>query len=437
MNIYLKELFDKYAKKYYYQKEYLEALKQFLLTIDDGLEENFDLSIIEDLITPNNIIKFKVPWVNDKGENKVNMGYRIQHNNLLGVYKGGLRFVKDLDESVLKFLALEQTLKNSLTNLPLGGAKGGADFDPEDKSLAERKRFAESFMIELHKYIGPDFDVPASDLGVSNEEINYMYKMYKRITNRSNGVLTSKLESSGGSPLRFQATGYGVAFMTEKALKTYFNDTLLNKKVIISGAGQVGINAAYKISELGGIIIAISNLNGVIYDEKGINLTLVDYLNKNKISLKKYLNEYPSAIYYPDPKDIWSIKAELAIPCATQYELDEEDAQTLINNGLKLVVEGANKPSTNAAINLFIKNKILLVPSKAANTGGVIVSTFEMTQNATFTKWSKMEVEEKLKNIIYNIFNNIYLKSQALNDPFNLEKAANIVAFDNLYQASK
>lgn len=440
MNKYLNDVYKKISDKYYYQSEYLSTVKQFLLAINDHvskLDELESLNIIERFITPDRIITFKVPWVCDKGITHVNIGYRVQHSNLLGVYKGGIRFHPTVNESILKFLALEQTLKNSLTDLPLGGAKGGSDFNPKGKSNNEIMRFSQNFMRELYKHIGPEIDVPAGDLGVGAKEIGYMFGMYKKITSKHNYVLTSKAMAYGGSLLRPESTGYGICYITEKALNTYYDTSLKGKRVIISGAGQVGINVAYKAIELGAKVIAISNTSGVIYDETSIDLELIDKIDVNGVDLKEYLDTYPNTVFINNTKAIWDIKADIAIPSATQNELDLDDAKKLVKNGVKVVVEGANKPSTNDAFEYFINNNVLFIPSKAANAGGVIVSSLEMEQNATTSKWTSDLVDEKLKENMYNIFDNIYNTALSINDKYNLVKATNIAAFKKLYEAMK
>lgn len=438
MNNYLKNVLKKFENKYFYQKEYLDAIKQFLNSINDYVNLNpiiEEFNIVERILEPDRIISFKVPWVDDSGNYRVNKGYRVQHSNALGVYKGGTRFVSNLDESVLKFLAFEQTFKNSLTTLPLGGAKGGSDFNPLNKSINERKRFAQSYMMELYKYIGVDTDIPAGDLGVSSLEIGYMYGTYKRLTNKHNASFTSKGVSYGGSLLRPESTGYGIAYVTKEALKRHFNKDIKGMDVIISGSGQVGINTAYKIKELGANLIAISSIYGVVYDKNGIDIKLVDKLNKNNKNIKEYLKTHKDAKYYKNTNDIWKIKADIAIPCATQHELNLNDSNNLIKNNIKLIVEGSNKPSTNDAIKNFKDNKILLVPSKAANSGGVIVSTLEMEQNQTFSKWTKEKVDKKLKELMVHIFNNLYDHAKENNEIYDLEKTANVLAFKNLYKA--
>lgn len=439
MNKHLEFIYHNLEKKYYYQKEYLSTVKQFLESISDYLEllpDYQNLAIIERLVEPDRIITFKVPWVDDSDRVNVNTGWRVQHSNLIGVYKGGIRFSPTVNESVLKFLAFEQTFKNSLTDLPLGGAKGGSDFNPLNKSDNEILRFCQNYMLELSKYIGLGVDVPAGDLGVSAKEIGYMYGMYKKITN-NHFALTSKSEAYGGSLMRPESTGYGVLYIANQALDLYYNKTVKDMKVIISGIGQVGINAGLKAISLGARVIAISNSKGILYNEEGLDLALIQANKTNNQNLECYLQQYPKTKYFEGAKKLWQIKTDIAIPCATQNELDLEDAKTLISNGLKLVVEGANKPATNQAINEFIENKVLFIPSKLANAGGVIVSSLEIQQNTTTSKWTFEEVDNKLKVIVNKMFNNVYKKALELNDLYNLEKAANITAFKRLYEAMK
>src|SRR5690554_686503 len=437
MNKYLKEIYENLKTKYYYEQEYLNTVSQFLESISNYLDENprlMEKGIIERLVEPDRIITFKVPWVDDNGKVRVNSGYRVQHSNLLGVYKGGLRFTPLVNPSILKFLAFEQTFKNALTGLPLGGGKGGSDFNPKGRSDLEIMRFSQSFMNELYKYIGIDEDVPASDVGVGPKELGYLYGQYKKITNK-HFALTSKGVSFGGSLLRPEATGYGACYIGEQALNLYFSDSFKNKTVIVSGTGQVAINAAFKATELGGLVIGMSNSKNAIYNEDGIDIELVQSIKANNESLAKYLDKYPNTKLYDKPSGLWQVKADIAIPSATQDEITEADAKALIANGLRMLVEGANKPSTAKAIEIFKKNKVLFIPSKVANAGGVSVSALEMQQNVTTSTWTKEEVDSKLKDIMANLFTNVYNMAKELGDLYNLERAANIVAFRRLSDA--
>ncbi|NLN50663.1 MAG: NADP-specific glutamate dehydrogenase [Acholeplasmataceae bacterium] len=440
MNNYLTELYQNLKQRFPTEKEYLNVVWEFLESIDfliADYPEIVSLNIVERLIYPDRVISFKVPWLDDNNQVKVNIGYRVQFNNLIGPYKGGIRFDSSVNESILKFLAFEQTLKNSLTGLPLGGAKGGADFNPRGKSDFEIMRFCQSYIAELYKYIGPDVDVPAGDLGVGKKEVGYMFGKYKKITGKHHDSFTSKDPSSGGSLLRFEATGYGLVYITEETLETYFNTSLKNKKLIVSGTGNVGYNAAFKAQELGANLIAVSNIHGVIYDEKGIDVELIGKLEQNKEHLKNYLKAYPKAQYHSNPKSLWEIKADVAMPCATQNEVELADAKKLHKNNFMLVSEGANKPLTGEALKFLLANKILVLPSNAANAGGVATSSFEMTQNATFEIWSKEEVDKRLKATMNRIFTLIHQEALALGEKLNLTKAANVVSFKKLLKAMK
>ncbi|HKL95406.1 MAG TPA: NADP-specific glutamate dehydrogenase [Haploplasma sp.] len=438
MNKYLNDLYLKLESKYSHQTEYLNTVKAFFQSINTYVNEHEDiarLNIVEQLIEPDRIISFKVPWVDDNGINQVNTGYRVQFSNLLGVYKGGIRFDSSVNESILKFLSLEQTLKNALTNLPLGGAKGGADFDPTNKSQAEIKRFTESFIIELNKYLGPDIDVPAGDLGVSQKTIGYMYNMSKRLTNRHNGIFTGKHTSYGGSLVRPEATGYGLCYITNSALNTLYNDSLQDKTVLVSGSGQVGINAAYKAKALGAKVIGMSSITGIIHDDQGIDIDLISTIQYNKESLKKYLETYPHAKYDTNVKNLWKIQADIIMPCATQNEIDLDDAKNILKNKVTIVAEGANKPLTNEATTYLLNNDVVIIPSKAGNAGGVATSGLEMQQNATFSKWSFEKVDNELHNIMDSIFTNIYNYSIKYN--VTLTEAANVVSFQMIHEAYK
>lgn len=438
MNKYLLELYEKNQLKHPNEIEYLDTLLEFFKSINTYVDNNNDvveLNIVEQLIEPDRIISFKVPWVDDNGKNQVNTGYRVQYSNLLGPYKGGIRFDKSVNESILKFLSLEQTLKNALTNLPLGGAKGGSDFDPTNKSQAEIKRFSESFTIELNKYLGPDIDIPAGDLGVSQKVIGYMYNMSKRLTNRHNGIFTGKHTSYGGSLVRPEATGYGLCYITNSALNTLFNESLEKKTVLVSGSGQVGINAAYKAKALGAKVIGMSSITGVIHDSNGIDIDLINQIQLNKESFKEYLKTYPNALYYSDFKKLWEIPANVIMPCATQNEIDLNDAKNIFKNKSLIVAEGANKPLTNEATTYLLNNKVTIIPSKAGNAGGVATSGLEMQQNATFAKWSFEKVDQELHNIMDNIFNSIYTYSTDYN--VTLTEAANVVSFQMIHEAYK
>lgn len=407
---YVERVLNEIKEKYSHEKEFvqavtevLESLKVVILKDEEFYEKN---AILERLVTPDRIVKFRVPWVNDKGEIKVNMGYRIQWNNAIGPYKGGLRLHPSVNESILKFLAFEQTFKNSLTTLPMGGGKGGSDFDPKGKSDREVMAFCQSFMTELYKYIGPNTDVPAGDIGVGAREIGYLYGQYKRLTSNYEGVLTGKGLTYGGSLIRTEATGYGLLYMTE-ALLTKHKMSLKDKKIVVSGAGNVAIYAIEKAYQLGALPITCSDSNGFIYDPNGIDLALLKELKEVKrVRIKEYLNYKKDATYYEGKKP-FMIKCDIALPCATQNELSLEDAKMLVNNGVIAVLEGANMPSTLEATAYFKEHHVLFVPGKAANAGGVLTSGLEMTQNSMRLSWTREEVDNKLKAIMNELYQNM------------------------------
>lgn len=407
---YVERVLNNIKEKYSHEKEFvqavtevLESLKVVILKDEEFYEKN---AILERLVTPDRIVKFRVPWVNDKGEIKVNMGYRIQWNNAIGPYKGGLRLHPSVNESILKFLAFEQTFKNSLTTLPMGGGKGGSDFDPKGKSDREVMAFCQSFMTELYKYIGPNTDVPAGDIGVGAREIGYLYGQYKRLTSNYEGVLTGKGLTYGGSLIRTEATGYGLLYMTEALLKKH-EMSLKDKKIVVSGAGNVAIYAIEKAYQLGALPITCSDSNGFIYDPNGIDLALLKELKEVKrVRIKEYLNYKKDATYY-DGKKPFMIKCDIALPCATQNELSLEDAKMLVDNGVIAVLEGANMPSTLEATAYFKEHHVLFVPGKAANAGGVLTSGLEMTQNSMRLSWTREEVDNKLKAIMNELYQNM------------------------------
>lgn len=407
---YVERVLNNIKEKYSHEKEFVQAVTEVLESLKVVISKNEEFyeknAILERLVTPDRIIKFRVPWVNDKGEIKVNMGYRIQWNNAIGPYKGGLRLHPSVNESILKFLAFEQTFKNSLTTLPMGGGKGGSDFDPKGKSDREVMAFCQSFMTELYKYIGPNTDVPAGDIGVGAREIGYLYGQYKRLTSNYEGVLTGKGLTYGGSLIRTEATGYGLLYMTEALLKKH-EMSLKDKKIVVSGAGNVAIYAIEKAYQLGALPITCSDSNGFIYDPNGIDLALLKELKEVKrVRIKEYLNYKKDATYY-DGKKPFMIKCDIALPCATQNELTLEDAKMLVNNGVIAVLEGANMPSTLEATSYFKEHHVLFVPGKAANAGGVLTSGLEMTQNSMRLSWTREEVDNKLKAIMNELYQNM------------------------------
>ena len=394
--------------------------------------EEFDrANLIERLCIPDRVIQFRVNWIDDKGNVQTNMGYRIQHNNAIGPYKGGLRFHASVNVSILKFLAFEQTFKNSLTTLPMGGAKGGSDFSPRGKSNAEVMRFCQAFMRELWNYIGPDCDVPAGDIGVGGREVGYMFGQYKALTHQFVGILTGKGQEFGGSLIRPEATGYGNVYFLQNMLATKGID-LKGKKVLVSGAGNVAQYTMEKLLQLGATPMTCSDSDGYIYDPDGIDEKKLAYImelkNIERGRIKEYVEEYPTAKYVPGAKP-WGEKADIATPCATQNEIDGEAAKTLVANGVIAVSEGANMPSTPEAVKVFQDNKILYCPGKASNAGGVAVSGLEMTQNSERLKWSREEVDEKLHSIMNSIHAECVKYGTEADGYVNYVKGANVAGF--------
>lgn len=437
---YLNDFFAQLSKRYHDQPEFLQAVEEFLSSMDSIVDKDPNIqknAIIERIVEPERIIKFRVSWVDDAGNVQINRAMRVQYNSAIGPYKGGIRFHHSVNESIMKFLGFEQTFKNSLTGLPMGGAKGGSDFDPVGKSDNEIMRFCQNFILELYRHIGPRMDVPAGDLGVGAREIGYMYGMYKRIQNEFSGTFTSKGIESGGSLGRAEATGYGLCYYVEEMLKTFKNDTFKGKRVVISGAGKVGSMAAQKVVQLGGKVIGMSDISGVIHDENGIDLELIKNLSKTSlVVMDKYRAYHPEAIFSPSTKDIWKIPCDIAMPCATQNEIYIDSAKELVKNGCWLVAEGANMPTTIEATRYFQDNNVLFAPGKASNAGGVAVSGLEMTQNAMFLNWSFEEVDAKLHEIMKNIFKKCHEASiKFTGKPDDLVTGANIAGFIKVYQA--
>ena len=435
----MNDLFKTVTERNGNQPEYLQAVEEFFEAMDfivmsDPKIEKY--GIMERIIEPERIIKFRVTWVDDAGKVRVNRGYRIQFNSAIGPYKGGLRFHPSVNESILKFLGFEQTFKNALTGLPMGGGKGGADFDPKGKSDDEIMRFCQNFMLELYRHIGPDTDVPAGDIGVGFREVGYMYGMYKKIQNESTGVLTGKGLTYGGSLVRKEATGYGLCYFVQEMLRVYRNDEMKDKRIIISGSGKVGLYAALKARELGAKVVAMSDVNGCVYDPNGIDIDIVKMLTKDMPEFStKYLEYRSNAVYNSNPTEIWKLPCDIALPCATQNELPLEGAKALVENGCFLVAEGANMPTTIEATKYLQHADILFAPGKAANAGGVAVSGLEMSQNAMHYPWTYEEVDEKLEVIMADIFNKAYTEARKYTDHRNLVIGANIAGFMRVYQA--
>ncbi len=433
---YAKRVYEFLEKENPNEKEYLAASKEILESVEMYVAahpEYEKAKLLERFVEPERGIEFKVVWVNDKGEYQVNKGYRYQFNSAIGPYKGGLRFHPSVNRSIIKFLGLEQVLKNSLTGLPMGGAKGGSDFDPKGKSDNEIMHFCQSFMTELYRHIGPNTDVPAGDIGVGAREIGYLFGQYKRIKNEYSGVLTGKGLTFGGSLVRKEATGYGLCYYTREALKALLNTDFNNKTVVVSGSGNVAIYACEKATALGAHVVAMSDSNGYIYDKNGINLDAIKEIKEVKRGrIKDYLNYVKDAEYHEGSKGIWTIKCDIALPCATQGEIDLESAKTLVKNGCVCVCEGANMPSTLEAEKYFIENKIVFGPAKAANAGGVATSGLEMSQNSVHLSWTFEEVDQKLNNIMVNIFKKTYEKAIETGNKYDLLSGANIAGFEKV-----
>ena len=416
------------------EKEFHQAATEVLTTLAPVIEKNPEyqkVSLLERLVEPERQFKFRVPWVDDNGKVHVNRGYRVQFNSAIGPYKGGLRFHPSVNLGIIKFLGFEQIFKNSLTGLPIGGGKGGSDFDPKGKSDREVMAFCQSFMTELSKYIGADTDVPAGDIGVGAREIGFMYGQYKRITGLYEGVLTGKGLTYGGSLARTEATGYGLVYLMAELLKQNGN-SIEGKTIVVSGSGNVAIYATEKAQQLGGKVVAMSDSNGYIYDADGIDLAIVKEIKEVKRGRIKEYVDYKKTAQYTEGKGIWNIPCDIALPCATQNELDEEDAKTLVKNGCIAVGEGANMPSTIEATNVFQANNVLFAPGKAANAGGVATSALEMSQNSMRLSWTFEEVDQKLQGIMVNIFNHISEAAKAYGMDKNYVAGANIAGFEKV-----
>ena len=431
-NEYLKRVYDGLAQRNANEPEFLQAVREVLESIQPVVEKHPEYEkagLIERLVEPERIITFRVPWVDDQGKVQVNRGYRVQFNSAIGPYKGGLRLHPSVNQSILKFLGFEQILKNSLTGLPIGGGKGGSDFDPKGKSDNEVQRFCQSFMTELYRYIGKDTDVPAGDIGVGAREIGYLYGQYKRITGLYEGVLTGKGLTWGGSLARKEATGYGLCYFTQ-AMMERNGKTIAGKTVVVSGSGNVAIYAVQKITEMGAKVVAMSDSNGYIYDPDGIKLDVVKQLKEvERKRIKEYVKAVPTATYTEGCSGIWTIPCQIALPCATQNEINEASAKALIANGVEAVGEGANMPSTLEATAAFQQAGVLFAPAKAANAGGVAVSALEMSQNSQRLSWTFEEVDAKLKDIMVNIFAKVDLAAHEYAKEGDYVAGANIAGF--------
>lgn len=438
---YLNNVLENLKAKNSNEPEFLQAVYEVLTTIKPVIEKHPEFqaeALLERITEPERLISFRVPWINDKGEVKVNRGFRVQFNGSIGPYKGGLRFHPSVNQSIMKFLAFEQCFKNALTGLPIGGGKGGSDFDPKGKSDREIMRFCQSFMNELYRHIGQDVDVPAGDIGVGAREIGYLFGQYRKIRNAYEaGVLTGKGLEYGGSLARKEATGYGLIYFMREMLKEN-NADLKGKTVIISGSGNVAIYACEKAQQYGAKVVALSDSNGSIYDAQGINLEVVKQIKEvERGRIKEYANRVKGSVYTEDTnsRSIWKIKADIALPCATQNEITLEDAKTLVANGVMAVGEGANMPTNLEAIEYFLEKGVLLAPAKAANAGGVATSALEMSQNSMRYSWTFEEVDKKLDDIMSNIFAACSSSAKEYGLGKNYVAGANIAAFDKLSKA--
>jgi glutamate dehydrogenase (NADP+) len=438
-NQYLISVLDTVKKRDAGEPEFIQAVTEVLESLEPVVEarpELQKLGIIERIVEPERFIQFRIPWVDDQGNVQVNRGYRVQFNSAIGPYKGGLRLHPSVNTSVIKFLGFEQCFKNSLTTLPMGGAKGGSDFDPKGKSDMEIMRFCQSLMTELYRHIGPDTDVPAGDIGVGGREIGYLFGQYKKIQNEFTGVLTGKGLSYGGSLARTEATGYGLLYYTEEMLSCMKNESVKGKTVVVSGSGNVAIYATQKATQLGGKVVALSDSNGYIYDPNGIDLAVVKQIKEvERGRIKEYVNRVSGATYTEGCRGIWTIPCDIALPCATQNELDEASAKALIANGVIAVAEGANMPSTPEAIAAFQKAGVLFAPAKASNAGGVATSGLEMSQNSQRYSWTFEEVDAKLKSIMQGIFHASYDAAKKYGLEGNLVAGANIAGFEKIAAA--
>jgi len=431
-NVYLQSLMEDVKKRNPGEPEFHQAVSEVLESLEPVVEkypEFIEKGVLASIVEPERIIKFRVPWVDDAGKVQINRGFRIQFNSAIGPYKGGLRFHPSVYEGIIKFLGFEQIFKNSLTGLPIGGGKGGSDFDPKGKSDGEVMRFCQSFMTELAKHIGADTDVPAGDIGVGAREIGYLFGQYKRLRNEFTGVLTGKGLTYGGSLARKEATGYGLCYFTDAMMKDH-GDSFKGKTVVISGSGNVAIYACEKATTLGGKVVAMSDSNGYVYDKNGIDLDAVKEIKEvRRGRIKEYVAVHPEAEYHEGCSGIWTIKCDVALPCATQNEINEESAKALVKNGVKVVAEGANMPSTPEAIHTFQQAGVLFGPAKAANAGGVATSALEMTQNSERLSWTFEEVDAKLHDIMVNIYHNAANAAKEFGMAGNLVAGANIAGF--------
>lgn len=436
---YLAEVYETIARRNAAMPEFLQAVQEVLLSVEPILEshpELIDHAIIERLCEPERLIEFQVPWMDDNGKTQINRGFRVEFNSALGPYKGGLRFHPTVTASVVKFLGFEQIFKNALTGLNMGGGKGGADFDPKGKSDAEVRRFCQSFMTELSRHIGPDTDVPAGDIGVGSREVGYMFGQYKRLKNEFVGVLTGKSIDSGGSLGRTEATGYGLVYIMHELFKTLRKEELTGKTVVISGSGNVATYATQKCQQMGANVVTVSDSGGYIHDANGIDLAVLKQIKEvERGRLTEYAKRVPTATYHEGSAGVWSVPCDIALPCATQNEIDGTAAKLLVENGCIAVGEGSNMSTTPEGVEVFLQSNMLYIPGKAANAGGVAVSGLEMAQNSQRIAWTFEEVDQKLRSIMINIFHTIYDASKECGAPGNFVIGANIAGLLNVSRA--
>ena len=435
---YLAKVYDEVEKRNPGEKEFLQAVKEVFVSLEPVVEQNPNIEkwgIMERIVEPERFIQFRVAWVDDSGKVQVNRGYRVQFNSAIGPYKGGIRLHPSVNASIIKFLGFEQVFKNSLTSLPMGGGKGGCDFDPRGKSDLEIMRVCQSFMTELYRHIGPDTDVPAGDIGTGAREIGYMFGQYKRIRNEWTGPLTGKGLSYGGSLARTEATGFGLCYFTKEMLASK-SESFEGKRVIISGSGNVGTYANKKTTQLGGKVVAQSDVSGYVYDENGIDYKIVEKIYQHRGLISEYLDYVPTAKFVEGPRNMWlDVKADVVLPCATQNEIDEEAAKAIIANGAMAMAEGANMPNTPEAIKVYKEAGILYAPGKASNAGGVATSGLEMTQNSERLSWTFDEVDAKLESIMKNIYKSCVDAAAEYGFGYDLEAGANIAGFKKVAEA--
>jgi len=440
-NPYVQAVYDTVTRRNPGEPEFHQAVLEVLESFEPVIEKRPDLveaGVLERLVEPERFVQFRVAWVDDQGKVQVNRGFRVQFNSAIGPYKGGLRFHPTVNASVIKFLGFEQIFKNALTGLPMGGGKGGADFDPKGKSEGEIMRFCQAYMTELFRHIGPDTDVPAGDIGVGAREIGYLFGQYKRIANEFTGVLTGKGLSYGGSLARKEATGFGLCYFTQQMLASMKGESFIDKTVIISGSGNVALYACKKAIELGARVVAMSDSTGSVYDEKGIDFEVMRQIKEDeRARISEYAKRVPTAQYTAGSRSVWDHKCDIALPCATQNEIDAEIARNLVKNGVMAVSEGANMPCTAEAVEIFQESGVLFGPAKAANAGGVATSGLEMSQNSIRTSWTFGEVDSKLKDIMVNIFHTIESAAKEYGREGNLVAGANIAAFLKVADAMK